>query len=68
MGDIIGLLCEKLTGHRFDAWVQVDDEYMDRSLGRLEFERGRCRWCRQWYIRAMLVPWRWTEETDQQTD
>lgn len=56
MGDIIGLFCEKLTGHRFGPWVQVDDYYADRSLGRLRFERAQCRWCRQGYVRPMPGP------------
>jgi hypothetical protein len=64
MGDIIGMLCEIITRHRFGAWVQVDDLYSAQSRVRLLFERAQCRWCRQWYVRPMPSPWKWTEETD----
>jgi hypothetical protein len=48
MGEIIGLLCERLTGHRMGPWVPLvvpESQYA-------RFERSRCRWCRQGYVRV----------------
>jgi len=51
MGEILGLLCEKLTGHRLTFWVPMI--IPDTPL--LRFEEARCHWCRQRYVRGQRL-------------
>jgi hypothetical protein len=44
VGGIIGLMCEKLTGHRFGAWVPIPPPP--------RFEQAQCR---QWYVRPQRL-------------
>lgn len=52
MLEILGLMCEKLTGHRLTPWQRM--EIPENPL--LRFEYARCRWCRNGYVRPMLLP------------
>jgi hypothetical protein len=52
MQEIHGLMCEKLTGHRFTPWQRM--ETLENPL--LRFEYARCRWCRIGYVRPMPLP------------
>lgn len=51
MGQILGLLCEMVGGHRFGPWVPFaipESPYAD-------FERAKCQWCRQGYVRSRPI-------------
>jgi hypothetical protein len=55
VGDFLGLLCERLTGHRMGRWVRL--VVPENALVQAEY--SRCRWCRQGYVRPMpLEEWR----------
>jgi hypothetical protein len=57
MGKLIGEVCKSLTGHKFGAWTRVDGFYSGGEWRQPRFERARCRWCRQEYVRPMkLIP------------
>ena len=51
MGEILGLCCEKLIGHRFPAWTPMTIP----GVALLQFEEAQCRWCRQRYVRGQRL-------------
>ncbi len=51
MGEIIGIICEILGGHRMGPWEPF--ELPEAQFAR--FERSRCRWCRQGYVRPQRL-------------
>lgn len=53
MGILIGAICELLTGHQFGDWVRVNGVYSVGEWQQPRFERARCRWCRQEFVRPM---------------
>jgi hypothetical protein len=51
LGTLLEIACEMLTGHRMGPWVRFVVPESDYA----RFERSRCRWCRQGFVRPMRL-------------